>query len=696
MKAAEKPWKRFGYCRAWLALGCAGMVLLATGCSEDTSSPDVPDDGPFVVGDTSSVVLDLPLGATYADSVTGFTFIFPSGASGRLTRGDLLEAPERPWGGGQGIYLAYDGSEPVQVRLPQVEGGCELALCYGMPSGSWASGIHTRWFALPVADTLRTSAGDSLLVWLGVPAPSASASCQGGIGHWFFSFAPGSAIADTLQAAAATAHELLATWLDSLDASTRLACRERIEGDLPPTFYPDGIYYCGFARPCAADGAAVARIGIGTAPTRALIARQLGYYFVHLLMGDDAYARVEDNAPYDPGFGLPQSGRTGLINDYGYLHEHLLTGAIEGAGNPNDPAGYFLPTMPAPSSAAVDVPALEGYGVLLMHALMRSDSNMVNLAGDPVKVVPVRWSYAQLAAQVLAGGASTMNELRLVIAERLREQGMEDRLAPLAAATGWAYASNTVVRDTTATAVGGVPVVNYVLVDGREYQSSSTPFVSEASGLVTLRGLFPGESSLRVAMPDDTFDVHTDFAWSRATSYAGGPSGLVPWRALDALGKIRIEATLTFAPGGVDTLAQLEIKSGLLLTSAAATFETDRIYTTGSYAYGCDPQGGKPCWVVDSLSVHYSLETGEVDELGFNIYDVRTAIPARIRVRSLSSTYATMVGCNTVIFVESANADSQTLMTQFAISATDTLGVSYTAADLVGTKNRIKLSAYRG
>jgi hypothetical protein len=685
-----------GAARLLMTVGC--LVLLVAGCSEDSSKPDEqPDAGPFKLGDTTTVALDLAAGASYQDAVTGLTFVFPAGAAGRLTRGEILEAPERPWEGGTGLYLSYDGEEPAWVKLPHAEGGCELVLCYARPQGAWADGIHDRWFALPVADTLHSEAGDSLLIWLGTPAPGEGAAGQSGPHHWFFSFAPGTALADTLAAASATARGFIAAWLDSLSAPTRQLCAARIAGDLAPIFYPDALYYCGFAHPGGGGRLPAARIGVGAAPTRGLIARELGYYFTHLLMGDGTYAALEAAAPLDPGFGRYQYNRTGLINDYARFHEYLLTGAIEGAGDPAEPSAFFAPAMATPSPALVDVPALEGYGVLLLHALTRRDAAMVNLAGDPVTIAPVAMSYADLADEILAAGATNVNELRAAASTRLAARGMALRLPILAAATGWTYTASPLVTDTLSVAISGATAVNTLRVDDELYQSSSVPFVSDAAGRFALSQLFPGESLLRVAVPGDTFDVHMDLDWQQATNAPVTLARLVTWRNLRALGKLEINMDLNFDPDGAGELPAHRVVADLTLLPDAAAFEPDRIYREAPYALTpCLPESQKDCWVIESLMVEYSLETGAVEQLRFDLHNERTDPPGEVRVRLAGDLYASMSGCNKVYFAKFDDTNADALAGRLDVTALDTDGTEYTGADIFGANNMIEIDAHRG
>lgn len=671
--------------------------LLAAGCSEESGTRPVPgpNEQGFVLGDTAGVRLDLPAGGVYRDALSGMAFVFPEGAAGRLVRGEIVSGPERPWEGGRGLHLSFSGRQPVQARLPHTAGGCELVLCYGPAQGAWADGVRTRWSALPVADTLRAPAGDSLLVWLGVPGPAGGARCQAGSAHWFFEFAPGTAVADTLAAAKARARPLIARWLDALSPATRASCRARMEGDLPPAFYPDGLYYSGFARPCAGGGRAAARIGVGESPSRVRLARQLGYYFTHLLMGDEAFADLEASSPLDPGFGRYQFGRVGLIHDLACFHEHLLTGAIEGAGDPAQPALYFLPARPAPLPATTDVPSLQGYGVLLLHALTRQDSSMVSLTGEAVPLLPVGWDYARLAGGVIAAAGTNVDELRQAIAARLSAEGLGDRLALLAAATGWAYSAAATVTDTSAVPVPGATVRNVILVDGREFASAPQPFTADERGRAQMHPLFPGPSTLRVEMPGDTFAVALRRDWELPTNAPPQALTLVPWRQLDRLNKLRIAFDLAFAPGGSDTLPRATLRATLTMYAGDLVFAGDRITLPGRYAFPCDPGGTKDCWEIDSLRIAYSLLTGEVEELRFRLAEGRHP-PTALRLRARPGAHASMLGCNQVFFAKLVQADAVRVGEVLDLSLADALGGAYTAADLVGGANMVQVYAYRG
>ena len=170
------------------ALMQAGGLL--AGCSQECPSAPVVDERLFVVAESSVVPLDLAAGAQHSDALTGLTFRFPDGASGVLTTGTLVEAPDRPWDVGRGIYLTYDSSEPFQLLVPHDPTGYEFLLGYGAEFGSHSAGRGSRWAALLPADTLGSGEQDSLLFTLATAIEPAG-DCEAGRHYWLCEFPTG-------------------------------------------------------------------------------------------------------------------------------------------------------------------------------------------------------------------------------------------------------------------------------------------------------------------------------------------------------------------------------------------------------------------------------------------------------------------------------------------------------------------------
>jgi hypothetical protein len=235
------------------------------------------------------------------------------------------------------------------------------------------------------------------------------------------------------------------------------------------------------------------------------------------------------------------------------------------------------------------------------------------------------------------------------------------------------------------------------MIENREFASASQPAQAGGDGRIELRGLFPGVSTLQVALAAGGFETQLRLDWEHGTNDPWDSreiSSLAPWRRLDSLGKLKIDLDLRLPPQAGATEPQ---RVHLLLTMLddVVAFAGDALWREGRHEFACDPEGGKDCWVLDSLRIAYSLETGAVGELRFNLAN-RTHPPMTLRVRGLPGLYASMSGCNTVHFARAGSADGARIAEDLALSVTDSLGVHYTAIDLVGTANRMDVYAYRG
>ncbi len=678
------------------------LLLWLQGCDDEspTGSPGPPDEG-IVIGDTVTTELFLPAGAQYADSVTGLAFFFPEGAGGRLTRGDLRSGPERPWDGGAGFYIAYTGTEPVQIQIPHEERDCSVLLGYGTPRGAWTGGMRARWFALPVADTVRGGAGDSIRVWLSARLPEDDVICEAATAYWLLESPAGSATADSFQTVISLARQYIAAWLDSLDEETRATCTARMELELPPAFYPDGNYYSGFVRACPPDGGPIAqaRIGLRPSATAGAIAHQVGHYVTHVLVGDGAFLFLEQGNAGNGGVGtLRGPTRPGQIEDYAYFHEWLLTGAIEGAGDPANPAEFFTPRIPRPDPATIDVPSLEGYGTLLLHGLTRHDSLRVSITGETVTVLVIGLDYAEIAAHVLAGGPATANTLWLAIEAYLQTLGMAERLPLLAAATGWTYYGLGQVIGRDEHPVANAQIWNLTRIAGREYFSSASPALSNGAGKFTILGLIPGASLLRVGTPGDTFEVPLSVVGTFGTIYPRSLGSIVAWANLDRLERLRIRLNLRFAPGGVDSLPYLAVNFIGRLEDTTAVFAERSIYLEEPRDFACaDTLPPAQCWTAESLRIDYDLTTGQVSQLVVQLHNLDPA-QTSLTLRARGRLQAVMEGSARVYFARLISAPADMVREQFAIELSGPAGEHYTERDLVSvnTQATIEILAYCG
>jgi len=683
---------------AAVCLVTLGAVLLIGGCSEDDSPTDasVPDE-PFVIEDTVGVDLDLPANGAYRAPGDSVSFRFPEGASGRLVHGALIGAPPRGWEGGRGLYIRYEGGEEVRLSVPFEEGSVCFLLCYGSTFGSWDDPQRTRWFALPVVDTVRAGAVDSLMFRLGQPDVAAGKSGETGVAHWLLTLPAGSTEAGAFHDAAALAGDFLAAWLDSLDEPLRAGCGERRRA-FPPAFYPDGWHYTGFSRPGPSGGAQpLARIGFdprSVSPQR--IAHQVGHYCMHLLAGDQAFLELEEHAPVETAIGAFQQGRRGIVEDYARLHEWILTGSIGGAGHPGIPAEFFGARKP--DAARIDVPSIEGYGVVLLHALARADTTITNLRGESVTIPIVGFDYGELAARVLVHAPADMSSLWNVIGEALAESGREDLLPPLAAATGWAYTVRGTLLDAGDAPVAGARIWSFVEAGGRYYRTTQGAQVTDSLGEFTLTGIASGNARIRVDAPADSFDFEVRFLPTAYTDAQRDLKEFTAWPAMERMTRVMIFLDFDFAPTPADTAGGLGFlfANANTLVAPGVAFEADRVRIDHPYVLPWPLAASDTLrWTVDSLDLAYSRETGEVTRFALAFHN-RLEPPQTLALRAAGPLQAFMEGCNTVHLVRMNGLAPAAVAALFEIEFDDPGTGTHSETDLRGNVQSIEVRLSRG
>ena len=462
---------------------------------------------------------------------------------------------------------------------------------------------------------------------------------------------------------------------------------------MAPAFCPDASYYAGFLRRCGEAALARPRIGLRAGATRGEIAHQVGHFVTHLLVGDEGYAALEAETWIDPTIGVARHLRSGAIEDYARYHEYLFTGAVEGAGDPAAPATFFAPQGSPPSPEAIDIPSLQGYGVLLLHALGRSDPTMTWLTGETRSVPPVGLRYAALAEFVIAPGARSMDGLRETAATYLTSIGRADALPVLLAATGWRYRAWGSILDRSGARVAGIALRDIVSAGGRDYAAGETPALTDSTGSYTGLCLFGGATRLRATVVSDSFDIAVTTTWDKDTPQRVGLSTGVAWPYLDRMERLRINLTLGFATADGDTLP---FAFNQVLADSDGVFTPSRIYIDAPFAYPCAGSSGRSaCWVLDSLQIRYDLATGTVEDLRFRLHDLSFR-PTRFALRLRQPVQAAMETTKRVHFVSPTEISAAAAQAAFAMELTEPDGTRHTEADLRGENLWIEVRAYCG
>ncbi len=539
-----------------LALGSACLAL--AGCGGDkVEAPGGGEETAWSYGGSRTYAIPPDTYVTVIDSASATVFRLPSGG-GEFTIRDIIAGPMTAADEGA-FEIEYTGTSDVQLLVPHDSDDLDYVLGYSSLAYAVLEAEPpdtSGWMPILESATLTGPQGDSLVFDLPLSSGQTDAPVSEVTKYKKLTYRKDTDIEVLSRQIEQNIRDAATSLIDFVPASRQAAAMEAINGPLEPRFYvpenreawvytedPKYIPFWDYTALVPRCWIVIPDNSVGS------VAHEVGHYFHHVLIGNYAYGSFFRN-PRPDGHHIGMEGAfANLIEEPAYLAEYLLKGSIGMSSNPENGSVLTNGHGNSPTPRTVDYRDLEGMGVALCAALIRSDNLIYNHTGERTTVPVIagdRVEKARDCYEIIAQGTDDILELRdkletLLVTEYGGAEALPAMLEPL----GWSYHVNCRFVDAQGEPVSGLEARSVCKAGGREYVLPVRGTPSDDQGRYTLERFFPGKSTLRVYHGTDSTDVaDITIPWTRATTQEND------------LGDIYIE-------GESDLLAKLRTRGGM-------------------------------------------------------------------------------------------------------------------------------------
>lgn len=451
--------------------------------------------------------------------VIGYTFRFPEGGSGTLTVSKIVSGPKAPFPG-EGLYVDYDGSDPMELVFHSTDDYL-MVMGYGKVQGMFDDkiGNRERWFTLPWEELPDGRIAFDLTA-VGVPQESGPAKAPAQkqqkeyriIRHFWISKLPSASNeAEKRVLLGLQAYDYSQEFLNALSPERRSNVEARIR-ERPLTIEHDGNYYQGFWWRSLGRWGRIFRPTVHVTLDGFSLAHELGHYFTHLLVGDDVQSTLEGQASLFGEHGIREVvGRDVVLEEYAYFVEFFLKGT-GGQYDLHRPYDMFRGLNPK----TTDFPSLEGFGAAMLASLNRTSQTIKDITTGNLVDVPVIGLDYRRIFDIIAQGATDINQLRQNIMAALSTEEAE-KFAILMGRMGWRYHGKGRLLDSNGNPLSGVTVEPLGKVGNKEYPTGLKA-TTDSKGGFTLDFIFPGKSYLRITQGRQVTDVPISVDWDLPTN----------------------------------------------------------------------------------------------------------------------------------------------------------------------------------
>jgi len=519
------------------------VVLLLMGCQKDSpNSPSTVESGEwqfdqfreYTVAGSQSLDID--------DPISGCTFHFPQGGSGKFRVFSIADGPELGIDTSQPFYVDYLGTGEVEIRIPVDPEERTTLLYYGEIDNAaiHKSDGNIGWWTM-----LESAVEDSEAVY---PLAAFSTKLQKAAAGGYQP--PNSKVFAINQIKAGssdwikqtnqfnTVQQVIDVWLNQLPASISTEARQQIRGDLSYDVRPsDKNYYQAFDNWVVGKNAVFffqSDAGLVT------IAHEVGHYMNHVMCGYNRYIEIYKLMPaklwglggsITHDLGYYHEGRVYLLEEYAYVSQYLITGEVDRYDLFNVANTNYFSQMFGTKPDRIDYPSQEGFGAGCLISLTRDASKQIIKTFDttnyPTSKVPVLNFSLSDALAVLAQGPRNIDELRQTISTALAGKGPDEtkKMSAALEPLGWSYHGKVTIVDQDNKPVKGAAAQSIIKIGNETYSTRRTLNASD-DGICHLYRLYPGTSELRVFYNYseqefahlDSADFAINIDWSKPTN----------------------------------------------------------------------------------------------------------------------------------------------------------------------------------
>lgn len=483
-------------------------------CEEDNPSGPDTNGGEFRYGEVKSFQVSGGAGTQVADPVSGSTFFFPAGGNGTLTLTPITSSPQpSPSGTGIGYKVEFTSSDSMSILVPYSDEQVPMLWVWTDPEVSLNesnSSVSETWVPLRPQDSISNPAVFKLI------DPSKSSLAKGKNHGSPMASTTYKVWQDQLKKASVvwTKHTVLKELTrqhildiyNLLPTSLQTKARAEIDGRLAPRVFMTYIGNVSFYHPFVygTSGSDVFRwvdpyftysVLYGSTADPSTVAHEVGHYMSHVLLGDNAFYELSQQAVRNHDIGMPHAGRP-MLEEYAMFSDYSIYGEVKNGLNMEEP----YETLSGSSPKSVDWPSNEGYATCLLARLHTNKNNIIIRLPNETEDIPVVGASLTDLWSVLGNGPRNVNALRLEIGAYLDTKGMLDKLPVILERTGWTYhGSGKVVNDQKQ----GLPnlevqSISKVGSENKEYLGSATKAVTDKDGNFKLDRIFPGSNYIRV------------------------------------------------------------------------------------------------------------------------------------------------------------------------------------------------------
>jgi len=300
-----------------------------------------------------------------------------------------------------------------------------------------------------------------------------------------------------------------------LPASVQTKARTEIDGRLAPRVFTTYIGSVSFYHPFVhgTSGSDVFRwvdpyftysVLYGSIADPSTVAHEVGHYMSHVLLGDNGFYELSQQAIRNHDIGTPHEGRP-MLEEYAMFSDYSIYGKVKHGFVMEEPYETLNGSLPQ----SVDWPSKEGYATCLLARLHTTKNTIITKLPDETQDIPLVGASLTDLWGILANGPRNVNALRLEIGAYLNTKTMLDKLPAILERTGWTYHGSGKVVNGQKSPVANVKVqaISKVGSEKKEYVGSQTKVITDKDGNFALDHIFPGSNFIRVWASDvDSMD----------------------------------------------------------------------------------------------------------------------------------------------------------------------------------------------